>query len=453
MLDANLTYIFILYKLLATENYIGAAVACSGLIAAGAGIGTVFSIKWSNNNFISPCSLNIKKFTFYNNNNSLKTFLHSSAILNSDPKNPQPNNLENLDSGTNISQPVTFEGYNSSNTRSPILVEVERLENERLSRLQLVRQQQTPQDAEEEDEDPWKIKFPNAESSDDFPWFKDKDGNNISYSKPISLFDGVAIIARYLETRHRINPDQIYEATITELLKLFKENKTITVDELTDHVTKLYKEDNKYFSKKLTTETEKLSEELELVSDSEESKTYKFFGTFGDITLNQLAFNLKELTKDINWELMYEKTKLTIHGAPVAVNAISYALILKSYMKFVHNRPMEKGLNASQLEIRKLGRNRQLGLFCLIGAPLTMLFLRASTIPMKDMFTLSVGGESQVATNNNNSNLINSTLFLSTLLKKKTTKKNNKTNQMLKHRQSYLKQTEYLLPVVKANRA
>jgi hypothetical protein len=115
---------------------------------------------------------------------------------------------------------------------------------------------------------------------------------------------------------------------------------------------------------------------------------------------------------------MYEKTKLTIHGAPVAVNAISYALFLKSYMKFVHNRPMEKGLNASQLEIRKLGRNRQLGIFCIIGAPLTMLLLRASSIPMKDMFTLSVGGESQVATNNNNSNLINSTLFLSTLLKK-----------------------------------
>lgn len=112
------------------------------------------------------------------------------------------------------------------------------------------------------------------------------------------MFDGVAIIARYLETRYQIDPDEIYEATITEILELFKENKTITVDELMDHVTKLYKEDNKYFSKKLTTETEKLSEEL--VSDSEESNTYKLWGDFGDITLNQLSFNLKELAKDIN---------------------------------------------------------------------------------------------------------------------------------------------------------
>jgi hypothetical protein len=40
MLDANLIYmvIFLLYKMLAAAKYIGAGVACSGLIGAGAGI-------------------------------------------------------------------------------------------------------------------------------------------------------------------------------------------------------------------------------------------------------------------------------------------------------------------------------------------------------------------------------------------------------------------------------
>jgi F0F1-type ATP synthase membrane subunit c/vacuolar-type H+-ATPase subunit K len=46
MSDANINlygkiYI-ILYKMLAAAKYIGAGVACSGLIGAGAGIGTVF---------------------------------------------------------------------------------------------------------------------------------------------------------------------------------------------------------------------------------------------------------------------------------------------------------------------------------------------------------------------------------------------------------------------------
>jgi F-type H+-transporting ATPase subunit c len=43
MLDANLNYMVIfLYKMLAAAKYIAAGVACSGLIGAGAGIGTVF---------------------------------------------------------------------------------------------------------------------------------------------------------------------------------------------------------------------------------------------------------------------------------------------------------------------------------------------------------------------------------------------------------------------------
>jgi len=46
MSDANINlygkFYIILYKMLAAAKYIGAGVACSGLIGAGAGIGTVF---------------------------------------------------------------------------------------------------------------------------------------------------------------------------------------------------------------------------------------------------------------------------------------------------------------------------------------------------------------------------------------------------------------------------
>ena len=142
---------------------------------------------------------------------------------------------------------------------------------------------------------------------------------------------------------------------------------------------------------------------------TDESNTYKPFGLYGEVTLNQIGVALKENLKDINWEFLYNKTRLTVHGTPVAVNVIGYGLIIKSYMKYVHNRPMEAGLSTIQLEHRKLLRNRQLGLFCLIGAPLTMYFLRSSSRAVKKMFTLTIGGESQVE--NNNSNLINSTFL------------------------------------------
>ena len=117
---------------------------------------------------------------------------------------------------------------------------------------------------------------------------------------------------------------------------------------------------------------------------------------------------------------MYEKTKLTVHGAPVVANFVGYGLIIKSYMKYVHNRPLDVGITSQAIETQQKLRNRQLGLFCIIGAPLVMLLLRSTAIPIKDMFTLTIGGESQVANSNSNSNSnsINSIIFLSYLNKK-----------------------------------
>ena len=96
---------------------------------------------------------------------------------------------------------------------------------------------------------------------------------------------------------------------------------------------------------------------------------------------------------------MFDNTRLTLHGAPVVANAVGYGLLLKTYMKYVHNRPLDTGINSQKIEAQKLIRNRQLGLFCIIGAPLTMLLLRSTAIPIKDMFNLTISGPSQVANN------------------------------------------------------
>ena len=59
------------------------------------------------------------------------------------------------------------------------------------------------------------------------------------------------------------------------------------------------------------------------------------------------------------------------------MNVIGYGLILKSYIRYVHNRPLGVGLSPSLLEHIRVIRNRQLAFFCLFNrAPLTMILFR-----------------------------------------------------------------------------
>jgi hypothetical protein len=59
----------------------------------------------------------------------------------------------------------------------------------------------------------------------------------------------VKIISRYLETYHNINPDEISETKLSELLELFKDNKNITIKDLFNHVTNLLNEDDGFYKK------------------------------------------------------------------------------------------------------------------------------------------------------------------------------------------------------------
>ena len=82
--------------------------------------------------------------------------------------------------------------------------------------------------------------------------------------------------------------------------------------------------------------------------------------------MNQIGVSLREnvkFLKEVNWEYVYDKTRVTVHGVPVAVNAISYGLLLKSYMKYVHNKPLPIGKRLFDLEKERALRNRHLALF------------------------------------------------------------------------------------------
>jgi hypothetical protein len=77
--------------------------------------------------------------------------------------------------------------------------------------------------------------------NEDFSWFIDEKGRTINNNKPITLFNGIKLIANYLERRYDI--DFISEEKITKLLEIFKDNQNITVLDLFKHVGSLYNQD------------------------------------------------------------------------------------------------------------------------------------------------------------------------------------------------------------------
>ena len=274
------------------------------------------------------------------------------------------------------------------------------LENEKLSNLQLVKYKR---EVVEEDLSDLGITSSNTES---FPWFFDDEGKIIDYNKPISLFNGVKLISNYLEKRFEMDKDLISEVKITEVLKPFEENKDVTILELYEHVSGLYNKDNESFKV--------IVEKLSVNSDNKALDSIKPLGEYGDITLNEAFLYLK----DLKWEFILNNTKATINAVPFAVNFVSFSLMLKSYMKYVHNRPYESNLTAAQRQIQQKNRNRNLALFVFLGAPAVLYCLRKSSISIKDVasinFPLSGTSSSQI-NDNNSSNIINSILLLSNI--------------------------------------
>jgi hypothetical protein len=123
---------------------------------------------------------------------------------------------------------------------------------------------------------------------------REEFGLILEHTHPISMFEGVKIISRYLELRHNIDPETISEIKLTEILKIFeKSNGLVTAEDLFQHMNNKFEENKEFYIDKLQTETKNLSENL-ITEDS------KPFGQYGEVTLNQIGLNLKENLKHLN---------------------------------------------------------------------------------------------------------------------------------------------------------
>jgi hypothetical protein len=259
-----------------------------------------------------------------------------------------------------------------------------------------------------------------------FPWLLDENGEIIAYNKPINLFNGVKLISNFLSQRFDVDKNLLSEVKITELLEPFKNNESVTVLDLFNHVSNIYKTDKDSLNllvNKLTLDSASQRSSAEGVDYhiTSENNTNIFstifnsskpFGNYGDITLNQIGVYLR----DLKWEAVLNKTEFTFNAIPIAMNFVGFSLVLRSFMKYVHNRPFEPNITLVKRRIEEATRNRQLAAFILIGAPLTLLFLKQSAISIKDMVSINVPVESNTKSliEGNGSNIIttDSNLFL-----------------------------------------
>lgn len=214
--------------------------------------------------------------------------------------------------------------------------------------------------------------------SESIPWLLTEDGQSIDYTKSIRLFDGVKLVKHYLETRRGLDSDSLSEVKISELLQPFTDDTDITVLDLYKHIDKVYSENKTYFDQ---VRSEIISNDV----NNSSPETLKPLGELGDTTFNEALVRMKEW----NWNIILDNPKIGINVLPAAVNFVSYSLLLRAYMKHIHNRPYDKHPGALSIS-KKHTRNRILTGFILLGAPAVMWGLRITSISTKDIFTVDV---------------------------------------------------------------
>lgn len=75
---------------------------------------------------------------------------------------------------------------------------------------------------------------------------------------------------------------------------------------------------------------------------------------------------------------------------PLLIHTVSFGLLLKGYMKYVHNRPYEINIDSKTLEALKKNINRNLALFVFLGIPVILICLKHPAIKLKNTFCLQI---------------------------------------------------------------
>lgn len=231
---------------------------------------------------------------------------------------------------------------------------------------------------------------------EDFSWLVDLEGKPIDFNQKITLYNGVKLMSHLLEKKYGMDKNGISEVKLSEFLGVFINEKEVTVLDLFNHVNNLYYKDKDSFNKiveEVTTEhvevpTAHPDKEDVIKKFLEIWKSDKPLGEIGETSINEVVVGLKNL----DWDLVYNNTKLTVNAIPVATNAIGYSIIMKTYKTLYHDIPCPKNYDNAQKIKWELTKRRHFFAFAVVGAPLILYTLRLYSIGLKDMITVSVTG-------------------------------------------------------------
>nr|YP_003495103.1 hypothetical protein TrcifM_p12 [Trametes cingulata]ADD21057.1 hypothetical protein [Trametes cingulata] len=235
-----------------------------------------------------------------------------------------------------------------------------------------------------------------SETSEVFPGLIDDDGNMIDFNKNLNVFEAVEVISYILKKKYEVDTDSTIKIKLDQVTKLFEESNRITVLDLYNYVSQIYKEDPNFYKHT----ADNLSNNLMV-----ENKQELFNPLAGEKSLNEFSRYILNL----KWETILPMAQVTIHAVPSLLNFVSYGVMVRSYMKLIYNRPIPKGLNEKELNTLKKSKNIQLALFSLIGAPLGLVLVKMAAPSFKDMLTFNFSFNSQSEVENN---VRNNSLFL-----------------------------------------
>lgn len=250
--------------------------------------------------------------------------------------------------------------------------------------------------------------------SESFPWLCDEEGRPIDYNKSIRLFEGIKLISRYLETRYGADVSLLSDVKLSELINPFIEGKDISVLDLFNYISNKYLNDKDF----LNSLNDKINHDASNVSSPSSSDNpvlsninfdnSKPLGEIGEVTLNNAIVYLKYLKLPV----ILNKSQLIINVLPAASHLLTYGLILKSYIKIVHNRPYPVNITHYQKLIEDASRKRQLALFSILGAPIVIGAFKLGSIAFKDVFSINLplanSTDSDLLTENNKTKILNS---------------------------------------------
>ena len=225
-----------------------------------------------------------------------------------------------------------------------------------------------------------------------FPWLViggvDKDFL-INLEEKVTVFKAVEYVSNYLDKRLEVNPDEISNKKLTEILKPFLNNKDVSVRDLFNHIKSIHDKIPDFLNNNVVKEIEWTSKNIDVS---------KPLGEIGDVTLNQLITTVNEMNLK---DFIFVNKRILINTLPTAINLISYGSVMWTYINKVKNRPIPSYINtATLLELHLKRREIQLAIFSVLGAPLIVSVLRHSAIPLKDMVSIElIGGNETNVTN------------------------------------------------------